>query len=84
MLPVQLHSTSLHAATFHEQHGDLELQFASGAIYRYRDVPAPVYEDLLRAKSKGRYFNQHIRNRFRYAKIAGNANFRSSLPTSTE
>ena len=69
MLPVQLQSTSLNAATFQEQRGYLELEFGSGAIYRYRDVPAQVYDELLRAESKGRYFNQHIRNRFRYAKI---------------
>jgi hypothetical protein len=69
MLPVQLQSTSLNAATFQEQSGYLELEFGSGTIYRYRNVPARVYEELLRAESKGRYFNTHIRNRFPYAKI---------------
>ncbi|MGO9258090.1 MAG: KTSC domain-containing protein [Bryobacteraceae bacterium] len=47
----------------------MDLEFRTGAIYRYLGVPAQVYKELLRAESKGRYFNQHIRNRFGYAKI---------------
>jgi KTSC domain len=66
---VDLQSTSLNAATYQEQSAFLELEFRSGAIYRYLGVPAPVYQELLRSESKGRYFNQHIRNRFTHAKI---------------
>lgn len=64
MARVDLQSTSLNAATYQEQSASLELEFRSGAIYRYRGVPEPVYQELLRAESKGRYFNQYIRNRF--------------------
>jgi len=69
MLCVDLQSTSLQAATYQDQSAFLELKFRSGAIYRYRDVPVTIYLELLRAESKGQYFNQHIRNRFAYAKI---------------
>jgi|GraSoiStandDraft_43_1057313.scaffolds.fasta_scaffold663663_2 hypothetical protein len=62
-----LNSTSLKAAAYLE--ALLELEFTSGAIYRYFGVPAETYGALLRAQSKGTYFNQHIRNRFAYAKI---------------
>jgi hypothetical protein len=86
MLPVDLQSTSLKAATFQEQSALLELQFRNGTIYRYSDVPARVYEELLRAESKGQYFNQHIRNRYHYAKIdrARGATCDSVLPKGTE
>ncbi|MCX6638854.1 MAG: KTSC domain-containing protein, partial [Acidobacteria bacterium] len=47
----------------------LELEFSGGAVYGYFGVPAQVYQELLRAESKGRYSNYHIRNRFAYAKI---------------
>ena len=47
----------------------LELRFAGGAAYRYFRVPAPIYEELLRAESKGAYFNYHIRNRFACVKL---------------
>jgi hypothetical protein len=66
---VDLQSTSLNAATYRNQSAVLELEFGSGAIYRYAGVPEQVYRELLHAESKGRYFHQHIRNRFPYAKI---------------
>jgi hypothetical protein len=66
---VELQSTSLKAATYQEQGAVLELEFQSGAIYRYSGVPDPVYQGLLSAESKGQYFNQHIRNHFPYTKI---------------
>ena len=44
----------------------LQLEFRSRAIYHYFGVPAVVHADLLRAPSKGRYFNQVIRGRFPY------------------
>jgi hypothetical protein len=42
----------------------LEVEFRSGNVYRYLDVPEEVYQDLLQAKSKGRYFGENIRGRF--------------------
>jgi hypothetical protein len=69
MLRVDLQSTSLKAVTYQDRSARLELEFRSGAIYRYSDVPALIYQELLRAESNGRYFNQHIRNRFTHSKI---------------
>jgi hypothetical protein len=66
---VELQSTSLKAAIFQEQSAFLDLEFRNGMSYRYHEVPAEVYEQLLRAESKGQYFNQHIRNHFRFTKI---------------
>src|SRR5882724_7075235 len=53
MLRVDLQSTSLKAVTYQDQSAHLELEFRSGAIYRYSAVPALVYQELLRAESKG-------------------------------
>lgn len=64
MARVDLQSTSLNAAIWQDQDASLELEFRSGAIYRYLGVPDQVYQELLSAESSGRYFNQHIRNRF--------------------
>jgi hypothetical protein len=41
-----------------------DLKFRPGATYRYFDVPQPVVEALITAKSKGAYFNRNIRTRF--------------------
>jgi hypothetical protein len=69
MLPIDLQSTSLHAATYQDQSALLELEFRDGTSYRYLGVPEQVYQELLRSESKGRYFNQYIRNRFQGAKV---------------
>lgn len=66
---VNLNSTSLHAATYQDQCAVLELEFKSGAVYHYFGIRAQTFEELLRAESKGGYFNSHIRNRFAYAKV---------------
>ena len=48
----------------------LELEFRSGAIYRYVAVPHVVFQGLIAAESKGAYFNRHVKNRFRYQRLA--------------
>lgn len=47
----------------------LELEFAGGAVYRYRRVPRLVYDELLRAPSKGRFVNAFVRDTFAYSKL---------------
>ena len=48
----------------------LELEFRSGALYRYLSVPADLYRDLLAADSKGRFFNRFIRDCFPTSLVA--------------
>ena len=65
-------STTLAAFAYDDARGILQLEFRSGLIYHYFDVPASVHEALLCAPSKGKYFNRAVRDRFRYA-LAGKA-----------
>ncbi len=44
----------------------LEVEFHSGLLYQYFDVPQHTYTELLAAESKGSYFNVNIRNRFSF------------------
>ena len=69
MQPLDLKSTSLQSAAYHHQLALLELTFIGGAVYQYLHVPATIYEELLKAESKGAYFNCRIRNRFAFAKF---------------
>ena len=66
---VDLNSTSPQAVTCQDPCAVLELEFTSGAVYHYFGIPAQTFEELMRAESKGGYFNSHIRNRFAYAKV---------------
>jgi hypothetical protein len=45
--------------------GVLEVEVASGDVYRYLDVPREVFMELMRAESKGAFFNERIRDSFR-------------------
>lgn len=46
----------------------LEIEFNSGTIYRYYDVPEHVYIELMNAGSHGSYFSQNIKNSYSYDK----------------
>lgn len=46
----------------------LEVEFVSGSVYRYFDVPAAVFDGLLAAESAGRYFNAHVRDHYRFTR----------------
>ncbi len=70
MPPVDGNSSLLKAAVYDESWAVLELSFHSGAVYRYFGVPAQIYRELMRAESKGKHFNSHIRNRFHCSKLA--------------
>jgi hypothetical protein len=47
----------------------LEIEFEKGGVYRYFDVPEPVFRELLEAPSIGQYFLANVRDVFRYAKV---------------
>jgi hypothetical protein len=47
----------------------LTIQFQSGHIYEYYDVPKFVVESLGNAPSKGHYFYYNIRKSFKYQRI---------------
>lgn len=39
----------------------LEIEFHSGGIYQYSNVPAYVYSSLMSASSHGSYFDAHVK-----------------------
>ena len=43
----------------------LELEFSSGGVYDYYEVPQEVYAALMAAESKGRFISEEIRGRYR-------------------
>ena len=43
----------------------LEVEFHSGATYRYLNVPASLYRQLIAADSKARFYDKNIRGKYR-------------------
>jgi hypothetical protein len=62
-------SRMLAAVAYDHDWRQLYLEFRSGDIYCYRDVPVHRYEQLLGADSKGKYVRRHILNRYPYQRI---------------
>ncbi len=65
-----LESKLLSSVAYDAEKRILYLRFHSGDVYRYFDFPACHYEQVLEAESQGRYFLAHIRNQFRYERLA--------------
>ena len=47
----------------------MELEFSSGGVYDYYEVPPKVYAALMSAESKGRFISEQIRGRYRSEKV---------------
>ncbi len=54
---------------YHEHTRELDITFTSGKKYRYRNVPPEVYAALLDAESKGKFFNEEIKDVYRFAEV---------------
>jgi hypothetical protein len=61
---VTVESSALAQLAYDQPRAILHVVFPDGAIHRYSGVPLHTYRELLRAESKGAYFNRHIRNAF--------------------
>ena len=61
-----VNSSSITAVGYVARRRILEIQFRSGAIYRYFDVPPEAHRGLLDAESVGRHFVSRIKRRYRH------------------
>ncbi len=48
----------------------LTVTFVTGRIYVYEDVPPDVAADFGSARSKGQFFNAHLRGKYHYREVA--------------
>lgn len=78
MNTIAVESTTLAKVAYDTVRQLLQIEFRDHSIYQYFEVPAEVHEALLRASSKGIYFNRVIRPKFAYA-LAPNLDPESSL-----
>ena len=63
-------SSTIAAIAYDEETGMLEVEFVSGAVYRYCGVHQDVFEDFRAAPSKGRFFNRHIKDAYPWDALA--------------
>ena len=62
-------SSALSSVGYDRSNQVLEIEFKSGGIYQYYDVPAEVFEGLMSASSHGEYFYKYVENIYYHRKI---------------
>lgn len=62
-------SSNIRSIGYDQEKLILEIEFHSGGIYQYFEVPETIFNELMRAASHGSYFHRYIKNRYRYSKI---------------
>lgn len=48
---------------------ELQVNFVTGRVYVYYDVPEREVEAFRAASSKGRYFNAHVRDHYAFREV---------------
>ena len=61
-------SSVIQSFVYDKEERRLVVRFVSGRIYTYEDVPAAIVDGFGAASSTGTYFNDAIRDRFRFAR----------------
>jgi hypothetical protein len=61
---VRVNSSALQAVGYDPATRQMKIAFAQGNIYDFCGVPQRVHEALMRATSKGIYYNEHIKDRY--------------------
>jgi hypothetical protein len=62
-------SSNINSIGYDEDSERLEVEFNSGGIYHYYNVPKVIYLALMNAASHGVYLNQNIINKYTYRRI---------------
>lgn len=58
-------SSAIAKIGYSKRRHSLEIEFVNGAVYRYLDVPATVYRDLMSAQSKARFYDSNVKGHYR-------------------
>jgi len=62
-------STVIDHFIYHSDSKILTITFLSGNIYEYLNVPERLYLSMKKAKSKGRFFNLYIKEKYSFKKL---------------
>ena len=63
-------SLNIRSIGYDPQLAVLEVEFTSGDVYRYFNVPEHLHRELMNASSHGRFLNEYIKYSYRYQKVS--------------
>ena len=69
---IQVTSKNIKSVGYDSQSKTLQVEFLTGSIYEYYDVPNDVFDKFITAESKGTFFHKYIKNGgYKYRKLEG-------------
>jgi len=75
LLPLMQHvpvkSSVIASVGYSPEEKVLEIRFHTGRVYQYMGVPAERHDQLMVAESIGQYFNEMIRDQYRFRELPG-------------
>lgn len=69
MIMTEVSSSNLESVGYDPSTETLRIKFKSGGLYEYYTVPQDVYDGLMAASSKGKYFHDNIKDKYPYTKL---------------
>jgi len=69
MIRQRVRSSDLRSVGYDPTQSILEIEFNSGGIYQYFNVPGNVYHGLMAASSHGKYFHAHIKDHYQVVRV---------------
>jgi hypothetical protein len=63
-------SAAVETITYDEWSRQLDIALTTGRLYRYFDVPPDIYAALMDSDSKGRFYNERIRDAYRCERLS--------------
>ena len=62
-------SSMINRVIYNFTNKSLKIEFNSGALYEYNNVEPDVYENLCKAESQGKFFNEQIKNNYDHTQL---------------
>jgi hypothetical protein len=69
MTRVMVISGAIRAVEYDDAHQHLDVELTSGRVYRYLEVGPEAFAAFMQARSKGRFYNDHIRDVYLYERL---------------
>jgi hypothetical protein len=63
---IRVKSSNIHSIGYDREAKVLQVEFLNGSVYQYCNVPEFVYQELMQASSKGKFFNSKIAFSYKY------------------
>ena len=69
MLRLPVTSSNIKSVGYDPKIFTLEVQFTDGRVYQYFNVPQLIYQNLLQAPSKGKFFASSIKKVYGFRRV---------------